>query len=442
MRTISRTISRKSKPACLPFASIARFLLPVLVVAAVTPAAALQVETEVIHNGFIWYYDLGVDSQGFAHAYLDDTLADLLYYRTNLSGSWSEPILIDHTSDWGSLNVSGTVDAAGKGHVAYDGGRAIDDFFYATNRSGSWVATEVRPDMRWFALDLGPAPAELPRCAYYDNYSGLNYGVMAPGGNWNHVVVDGSGEIGTFAGRYPDLVVDPADHGHIAYYFYEDQQIRYATDASGAWQWEPVASAPGIGNESWLALDASGAATVCYQTGDRIWIARKSGGTWVSTAVTPPGSWGYGQADVDIATGGLAVVAYDDVSQGKLMLAVETAGGFVAQEVLDSTADGEGPVLEVRGAVAHLLAWNSQTNEVTYVKATLDLAATPEPWNGLQPLLTVLPHPVRDQASLMLRLPEAGSVTLTLVDPAGRQVGSWRGVLPAGQTKLAWEALV
>jgi hypothetical protein len=46
---------------------------------------------------------------------------------------WGSPVNLGHTSDWGELKVSGAVDASGHGHVAFDGGRAIDDLFYGTS---------------------------------------------------------------------------------------------------------------------------------------------------------------------------------------------------------------------------------------------------------------------------------------------------------------------
>lgn len=407
--------------------------------------SATVMDSQVIHHGFIYYYDLGVDPSGHAHAFLDDGLIDQLYYRTNRSGAWGPPENLGHTSDWGSLNVSGTADAGGHGHVAFDGGRAIDSFFYGTNRSGSWVSTSVRDDMRWFALDLGPAPAELPRCAYYDNYSGLNYGTMAPGGSWTHVVVDGSGEIATFAGRYPDLAVDGSDHGHIAYYYYVDQQIRYATNASGTWQWEMVATDPSIGAESYIALAPDGTVSVCYTTSAGIFVARKNGALWDHALVAAVEN--YGQCDLGVLPDGSAVVVYNESWSGPLMLALENGGGYGTTEILPHAADGEGPALEIQGGMAHVLAWDQNTQDVEYLAVAVDPAGIEETADGLASSLRVCPNPVTSDAVLAFALRRSGPVTIEVADAAGRLVGRWtrEGVVPGGsaavETRVAFSAI-
>jgi hypothetical protein len=426
------------------------------------PAAAdeIPVEVSLVATGFYYYYDMGIDPAGWAHAYLDETLVDRLYYATNTGGSWGALQYISPTSDWGSINLSGAVDSNSHSHIAFDGGRAIDYLYYATNRSGSWVCTGVRPDMRWFALDLGPAPDELPRVAYYDNYSGLNYGTMLPGGTWTHVVVDNSGGVATYAGRYPDLYVDEADHGHISYYYYVDQQIRYATNASGSWVWEAVATDPNIQSQSFITRTPQGEFLISYNIGGRVWLARGHAGSWTRVPVTDPGN--FGRSDVECDPAGNALVAYNDGTAGKLMLAVESAGGFVHYELYNHQADGDGPVFLARGNDLHVLTWSQQTDEVLYLRGELMMTGVAEQGPGSFPpdrttgvtggveALRITPNPALAGGRLCFapagvavegalgQLFEQGlsgdaAATITILDATGRCVlrrggPVWRGV--------------
>jgi hypothetical protein len=323
--------------------------------------------------------------------------------------------------------------------VAFDGGRAIDNLFYGTNRSGSWVTTSVRQNVTWYSLSLGPLPQELPRAAYYDGYSGLNYGEMAGDGGWSNVLVDGSGDISTFAGRYPDLEMDDADHGHISYYYYVDSQIRYATNASGAWQWEVVVTDPLVLPESYLSIEPDGSVVICYSTQEGIYVARKSGGVWGSKLVAPIGV--YGMADLGVMNDGRAVVVYNDWMAAKTYLAVEMGSSFYTREILPHTADGGGPSLVVQGQTAHVLAWDQNTQRVEYVTESLDLAGVEDGVAASVPALRVMPNPVTPSTSIALIPGRAGPISLEIVDVAGRLVRSWSGESSGREVRLHWSDL-
>ena len=399
----------------------------------------LPLEVGLVHTGFVYYYDLGIDPMGTAHAYIDDTSLDQLYYRNNAGGEWNGAVYIDHTSDWGSINISGAVNAGGHSHIAYDGGRANDAFFHARNTSGTWVTSQVISNMRWYALDLGPAPDELPRAAYYDNYSGLNYAIQASNGTWSFVNVDNSGAVATYAGRYPDLYVDDNDHGHISYYYYVDQEIRYATNAGGAWAWETVASSPGIASKSYITVAPDGAVLVNYLAENRIWVARSNGSSWELLPVTAPGS--YGQSDIKTDPDGRALVAYNDFTAGKLMLAVEGSGGFTHYELRDHTAGGDGPILQVQGSTLHLLAWNQSSQELLYLKGPLDVAGL----NSDPPVgemdLAVWPNPMRGTGLIGFTRNGADPVDIRIVDALGRLCWQKRhAATQAGRIAIPWNA--
>jgi hypothetical protein len=414
-------------------------------------AQVLPMEISVVASGFYYYHDLGVDPAGSAHAYIDETGIDQLYYNSNAGGPWGTPQYIHHTSDWGSINVSGAVDSDGDSHIAFDGGRGgrADDFYYATNRSGSWVCTVVYPGMRWYALDLGPAPDELPRVSYYDNYSGLNYATMAANQTWSSVNVDHSGGVTTYAGRYSDLIVDDSDYGHISYYYYVDKDIRYATNSSGSWQWEVVASDPNIASKSWITMAPNGTVIVNYRIGGQIWIARREGGSWIPTPVTPPGN--YGQSDVKTDAFGLGrvIVVYNDPGADKLMLAVENGDTFEHYEILDRAVGGDGPILQVQDGLAHVLAWDQAAREVLYLVGELppvcgidEQPKTDLPDAACSLDLRMAPNPVTAGGLIRFHLHRAESAAVEIFDVGGREVWRWAAARrAAGEVELPWGAI-
>ena len=326
-------------------------------------ADQLPMDSYLVDTGFFYYYDLGVDLAGHAHAFIDETSEDSLYYSDNVGGDWSTPVFIANTSDWGTINVSGAVEADGTAHIAYDsgpgGGGGNDILTYATNPDGSWQTEQVRTYSRWYSLDLSPAGE--PRVSYYHDYSGLNYGILT-GTTWSHEVVDSTGDIATYAGRYTNQVVDDSDHAHIVYYNYTTDAIRYATNSSGSWVWDEVVSDPDSGYAK-VALDLSGNPLVAYRAAGRVWLARQDNGGWEPTPVTEAGNYGY--LDVDTAGDGTVCVVYNDNSTTRLMLAVENGDTFDLYEIYSRLADGSGPIIQMYGRAVNVLVW-SQSGQMLY----------------------------------------------------------------------------
>ncbi len=360
-------------------------LMSIRIVAAVAMALAaatasvgeLEMETSLVNTGFIYYYDLAVDTAGDAHAIMDETSLDRLYYSNNVGGTWGTPEYIDNTSDWGTINVSAAVDSLGFTHIAYDsgpgGGGGNDILTYTTNQSGSWSRDQVRWNSRWYGLDL--SPDGLPRVSHYHDYSGLNCAIY-DGSSWTHELVDSTGDVGTYAGRYTDLVVDGNDHGHIVYYNYTTDAIRYASNSSGTWEWNEVVTDPDSQHGK-ITLDPAGNVLVAYVYGSRVWLATPDDGGWNAVPVTDPGSYYY--LDVETDDDGVAYVVYNDGDAGALKLAVEADGNFDHYQILDAQAGGSGPVLHLHGNIIHVLAWNRATEELFHLRGSL---AIPGDLNG------------------------------------------------------------
>jgi hypothetical protein len=191
---------------------------------------------------------------------------------------------------------------------------------------------------------------------------------------WSHTIADPSGSITRYAGRYPDLAVDADGHGHIVYYNFDTDSIRYATDSSGSWQWEELVIGPGS-RYAEITLEPDGTIIAGYLEDGRIWIARNEAGTWNPLPVTDAGSYGY--IDLQTDSAGNAYVVYEDNSADKLMLAAESGGSFAHFEIYEPADGGAGPALRIRNDRVHVLTWDRVAEELVHLEGPLPSSGKP-----------------------------------------------------------------
>jgi hypothetical protein len=250
-------------------------------------AQPLPFEVEIVTSDFVPHFDMIVDSNGVVHiAYnSNDGVNYELFYVNRISGAWSTPEFISTTSDTGSTTVSMDVDLLENIHIAFDSGIGSNDTFtYTQNISGNWSTEVVRPTSRWYSLALDSS--NNPHVAYYFDYNGLNYAVRTVAG-WTHENVDSSGDLGTFAGRIPNLVLDSYDNAHITYFDYISQSIKYATNSSGVWEIENVITGV-IGNHG-IVIDPEDNIYIAYTDDGDIYLGKRTDDGWVKEVVTDGG---------------------------------------------------------------------------------------------------------------------------------------------------------
>jgi len=213
------------------------------------------------------YTSIDVDANDKVHiSYVDDT-KHKLKYATNASGSWGTPAVID---DINALIGATSIGVFTNGTVNMSYFSEGEHLKFASNNPPlPWTIETADSSTtvgRYSALALDKDG--YAHIAYWDEDNGdLRYATNA-GDSWVYYVVDDEG----YVGKYPSIALDAAGKVHIAYlyeYFGHIPSVtalnlRYATNASGSWQWETVDDVGFVGEYSSIVLDASNTVHISY----------------------------------------------------------------------------------------------------------------------------------------------------------------------------------
>ena len=230
------------------------------------------------HDGSIWHYEtvdsspwvgsytsLALDSQNKVHiSYYDEINSDLKY-ATNATGSWVKET-VDNTGPHTSL----ALDSQDKVHISYYDD-TNDDLKYATNTTGSWVTETVDNTYVGISTSLAIDSQDKVHISY-DNlypaypYFGIWYATNATG-SWVRGVLE-MAVASVDAGSAISLALDSQGKVHISYNggdlydFYNDDGLKYTTNATGSWVTETVY---GVSSYNSLAIDSQDKVHISYK---------------------------------------------------------------------------------------------------------------------------------------------------------------------------------
>ena len=316
--------------------------------------------------------------------------AHQVWYAEHSPSGWT----YDPVSAFGD-RPSLALDAAGDPHVVYF--HDLNGPTYAVRNGTTWSEEPIgiAGDARSLRLDASGRPHVAMSLAIPN--SDLLHAERG-GAGWSQETCDTTGNTGFFA----SLVLDAAGEPHISYLDGSAHELRYAVRSGGTWTVETVAAPVGDACYNSLALAPDGEPFIAFHDAGSydLRFARRDNGPWSSEPVETAGSVGE-YCSLALDAGGRPHIGYLD--GGNIRVRYATRSSVVVT--------GVGPAVAGHG------------------------------W-GIERLS---PNPARvgEALELALRMADARSVTLELLDAGGRRIAS-RAVpgLGAGLQTLRWDPAV
>ena len=206
------------------------------------------------------YTSIAIDSNDKPHIAYRDSGGDLGYAeKTGSSWTWNA-IVSSVDVGWTSI----AIDSNDEVHIAfYD--TTGDDLHYVTDTSGSWVSSNLEDigSAGGMAVDIAISPiTDEPGISYFvGGIDDLKYRVYS-GSSWTTTTILSAGSVG----RYNSLVYDSQGSAHISYEKNVNDDLWYATDATGSWVTKGIhESSSSIGLYTAIAVDINDDLHIAYR---------------------------------------------------------------------------------------------------------------------------------------------------------------------------------
>jgi hypothetical protein len=336
-----------------------RAVLVAAILGVLATAAVAEWEKETIDSGEVGLYPaIAVDPDGGVHVSYYASGDGDLKVATKAGGPWSVAV-VDSEGNVGT-HTSIAVDGFPAPHVAYrdetndyvkyawfDTTQWHTDVFDDGGGNGFYTAIAVNPDTDALYIEYLNSFTQVlhvvvctPDCVYEvaTDAPVSEGGSMARGaGDVLWVPYHDAGDDGLYMtyreneiwhaeeidtdgnnGRAHAVAVDSQGHPHVAYYAFDDGDVRYATKGEGAWAVETVAGTDWVGSAVAIAVDTSDRPHVLYfnLTNSTIEHAVKSGEAWTTDVV---GGNADGSCALASGADGSIHAVYRDTSKGGLI---------------------------------------------------------------------------------------------------------------------------
>jgi hypothetical protein len=269
-------------------------------------------------------------------AYADDDETDLRWAERSGAG-WTTEVVTDAWSG-PTRSVSLAFGPAGAPHISYSAG----GFSHATRVSGVWQ-TELVDDAggtNYHVTSIAAHEASLH--VAYRQYSSLLYAHF-DGVGW---AVQSLAANGSAYGADFSIGVDDSSAVHISFESiiqgdFGQSDLRYATNAGGAFQLETVESLPAQSGQTYgaLAVTPAGQPHIAYRDGalHALRLATRAGGSWTRETIDPADDAG-SHASIAQGPSGALHIAYRAAATGELRHATNATGAWLI-ETVDATGD-------------------------------------------------------------------------------------------------------
>ena len=263
-----------------------------------------------------------------------------LKYANKTSGTW-----IFKTIENGGYAVSMAMDAAGALHIIhYDREREIWLVKYTTNIYGLWTTTPVdSPDKVSTFPSSGAIDANDKMHVVYSRTNSLWYATNRFG-SWAPELVDGTIHLGSpksVSIASASIAIDSSRHAHISYFNTLTGSLLYATNVSGSWAVEEVATGGYEWGHTSICIDPNNNVNIVFydKTNSQLKYAKKESGSWLIDIVDSNGSVGYYNSIAADTNGHIHIAYNEDIYNDNLKYATNVSGSWVTVIV-----DGNGDV--------------------------------------------------------------------------------------------------
>ena len=222
-----------------------------------------QTETVDADGNTGWSPDLAFDDAGRAHVVHGSTELGLRYAR--FDGAWSFES-IDPDAD-GSSGGRLALDADGNPHAVYRTWDGSEGGLRVASReaAGGWTIASLTPPSsvrEHFAIAVGPA--DLLTVAAIDFDPGALVVLTRQAAQWTSEQIDPGST------SSPSLAIGADGVVHLAYYWWEGHDARYARRNAGGWELETIAAAGDVGAAIALTLGPDGEVIVAFGAFDTV----------------------------------------------------------------------------------------------------------------------------------------------------------------------------
>ncbi len=344
--------------------------------------------------------------------FMDDTIE--LVYTTNAGGTWSSEVL---ATSWELAAPQIAVDGQGYVHICYH--MASGDLAYFTNNGGSWTGSTIVGDVHTSNGQIYVKGKDQVGIVYSDDTNGLLMSATSAGGAWSKQTIDEG------ASSY-SLALTPGEHKNVHLcYMGPNNMFKYATTKGDQWYSEPILGG-GMASNYQIAAGPGEKAHVVYVDdvdGDLKYTTNAEG-AWTSHIIDQSGD--VGNCEIAVGSSGEVHIGFN-YPYGDLIYATNSDGSWTTH-VVEHTEIGvlsSGPILIGPEGKVHIAYQRSPTNEIFYGSFTPQVITRPGPPQNV----TVTPQ--QGYANISWSPPaNNGSADILAYD-------LYRGTSPTSMTSLA-----
>jgi hypothetical protein len=199
-----------------------------------------------------------------AHKVNRPPFAEEIQYLQVSPGSTVKSTIQQSMNNMNSIALA--VDSTGAVHACYG---ISSTLYYANNIGGTWSSSDVStlvPGTTGYQCDIAIGGNDSIHISLLDSPSHDLLYLSNASGSWTVDTLDAHSGNPVNTAHNTSIATDSTGNAHIAYFHdYEDNDLEYATNASGVWITSKIDSDGDVGYDCDLALDSAGRVHIVYE---------------------------------------------------------------------------------------------------------------------------------------------------------------------------------